>query len=175
MKKRREWTHKLEERAYLDPPVCLWHLLSALVLQEVGEVLFTGHLSSSSLHLVRDILLSIFYRQRTEAVRWLYFKLQHSETWQDQGCWLTSEPGFFLPHLVLWEEGLLLDLGWGFVTAVISRGYGMSMSFRVRSQLHLLGVCPLRAFTLITSEMTHLTDLRWRKLGQGEGEDLVQF
>lgn len=49
------------------------------------------------------------------------------------------------------------------------------MSFRVWSELHLLGVCPLRAFTWITSEMTHLTDLRWGKLGQGEGEDLFQF
>lgn len=53
----------------------------------------------------------------------------------------------------------------------------MSMSFRVRSELHLLGMCPLRAFTLITSEMTYLlTDLYWEKLGEGGGRRFgVQF
>lgn len=39
----------------------------------------------------------------------------------------------------------------------MSRGYGISVTFKVRSELHLLGVCHMRAFTLITCEVTCLT------------------
>lgn len=49
----------------------------------------------------------------------------------------------------------------------------MSVSFRVRYELHLLRVRPRRAFTLITSDMTHPTDLCWGKLGKwGEEANL---
>lgn len=46
----------------------------------------------------------------------------------------------------------------------------MSLSFRVKSELHLLGVFLVRALTVITSEMTYFTDLCWGKLGKGGKE-----
>lgn len=55
----------------------------------------------------------------------------------------------------LWEEGLLLSLRWRLVTIVASRAYRISVSFSVRSELHLLGVYYLRAPS-ITWEVIHL-------------------
>lgn len=48
----------------------------------------------------------------------------------------------------------------------------MSLSFRVKSELHLLGVCLVRVLTVIPSEMTCFTDLCWGKLGKG-GKELA--
>lgn len=117
-----------------------------------AEVLDVGHPSSSLRHRPR------FMKEgpRQQLNDW---RLQHSETWQDQECWLTSELGFSQNILLLLFFFLRGGSAFGFKVAVTTVTSRDAVNFRVKSELYLRGMCHVKDFTLITREVTYLVDL----------------